>query len=58
MKKDFDTLWLNFFRKEKDLTYLTHGAMEHGADVLMFLDPKEDFLKRGQLIFIQIKKGI
>ena len=48
---------VNFFRKEKHLIYLTHGAMEHGADVLMFLDPKEDFLKCGQLMFHSNKKG-
>jgi hypothetical protein len=36
---------------------ITHGVLEHGADVLMFLDPDEDFLGRGQLTFIQVERG-
>jgi hypothetical protein len=56
-RKPTKNVIINFLRRERHLTYITHGVLEHGADVLMFLDPDEDFLGRGQLTFIQVKRG-
>jgi hypothetical protein len=46
-EKSFQYLAVNFFRKEKYLTYLTHGPLEHGADALMLFEARDDFLGRG-----------
>ncbi len=48
---------VNYFREIKHLVYHTHGPGEHGADVIMYLPPSEDFLGRGEIVFIQIKQG-
>jgi hypothetical protein len=47
----------NFFIGKGFLTYLTHGSLERGADVVLYLSKDKDILGRGQIFFFQIKKG-
>ena len=54
-ENQFQLLLVNYFRARGFLTDHTHGASEHGADVILTLKQNEDPLNIGQYIFIQAK---
>ena len=56
-EKSYRFIVVNFFRSHRHLTYITHGPLEHGADLLMLIEHNDDFIGRGQLVFIQVKRG-
>lgn len=47
----------NFFVKIEELTYITHGSLEYGADLILYQTEKNDILGRVMVILFQIKKG-
>ena len=50
-------LIMSIFGKIGYVTYYTHGASEHGADVTLEIQSTEDPLRRGQYILFQVKAG-
>lgn len=45
-----------FFLQE-NLTYITHGVLESGADIILILKQNKDVLQRGQVFYFQVKAG-
>ncbi|MPZ08142.1 MAG: hypothetical protein GEU26_17290 [Nitrososphaeraceae archaeon] len=58
MKEDkFRRLIFGFFVTKGNLTYVTHGKLENGADLILMLQQSDDILRRGQYFYFQAKTG-